>query len=114
MKLSNGSRCRRQTANPRAKIEGSTYHIIVVDECQDADELVIRKSIHPMLASTGGSMVKIGTPGYHKGDFYKAINLNKRVLEADAQTTSSTTGEVVSQVQPGLQAVRGEGEVPPR
>ena len=23
-------------------------------------------------------MVKIGTPGYHKGDFYKAINLNKR------------------------------------
>jgi hypothetical protein len=78
MKLSNGSKCRRQTANPRAKIEGSTYHIIVVDECQDADELVIRKSIHPMLASTGGSMVKIGTPGYHKGDFYKAINLNKR------------------------------------
>ena len=39
---------------------------------------MIRKSIHPMLASTGGSMVKIGTPGYHKGDFYKAINLNKR------------------------------------
>src|SRR6185436_21150052 len=78
MKLSNGSLCRRQTANPRAKIEGSTYHIIVVDECQDADEMVIRKSIHPMLASTGGSMVKIGTPGYHKGDFYKAINLNKR------------------------------------
>jgi Terminase RNaseH-like domain len=78
LRLSNGSRCKRQTANPRAKIEGSTYHIIVVDEAQDSDELVVRKSIHPMLASTGGSMVKIGTPGYHKGDFYKAINLNKR------------------------------------
>ena len=77
-RLSNGSFCRRQTANPRAKIEGSTYHIIVIDECQDADSLVIRKSIHPMLASTGGSIVKIGTVGYHKGDFYSAINLNKR------------------------------------
>jgi len=77
-RLSNGSFCRRQTANPRAKIEGSTYHIIVIDEAQDADTQVVRKSIHPMLAATGGSMVKIGTPGFTKGDFYDAINLNKR------------------------------------
>ena len=77
-RLSNGSLVRRQTANPRAKIEGSTYHIIVIDEAQDADTQVVRKSIHPMLASTGGSMVKIGTPGFVKGDFYNAINLNKR------------------------------------
>jgi hypothetical protein len=31
-----------------------------------------------MLAATGGSMIKIGTPGFVKGDFYDAINLNKR------------------------------------
>ena len=31
-----------------------------------------------MLAANAGTMVKIGTPGYNKGDFYKAINLNKR------------------------------------
>jgi len=31
-----------------------------------------------MLAAYAGTMVKIGTPGYHKGDFYKAIGLNKR------------------------------------
>ena len=78
VRLSSGSFCRRQTANPRAKIEGASYHIIIVDEAQDADETVIRKSIHPMLAAYAGTMVKIGTPGYHKGDFYKAINLNKR------------------------------------
>ena len=78
LKLSNGSLCRRQTANPRAKIEGTTYHVAVIDECQDADENVVRKSIHPMLASTAGTKVKMGTPGYHKGDFYKAIQLNKR------------------------------------
>jgi hypothetical protein len=78
LRLRAGSFCRRQTANPRAKIEGATYHVIVVDESQDADEQVVRKSIHPMLAAYAGTMVKIGTPGYHKGDFYKAINLNKR------------------------------------
>jgi Terminase RNaseH-like domain len=78
LKLKSGSYCRRQTANPRAKIEGATYHVIVIDESQDADEQVVRKSIHPMLAAFAGTMVKIGTPGYHKGDFYKAIQLNKR------------------------------------
>ena len=78
LRLSNGSFCRRQTANPRAKIEGSTYHIIVIDEAQEADEQVVRKSVHPMLAANAGTMVKIGTPGFNKGDFYKAINLNKR------------------------------------
>jgi hypothetical protein len=76
--LKGGSFARRQTANPRAKIEGASYHIIVIDECQDADEGVIRKSIHPMLSFYAGTIVKVGTPGYHKGDFYKAINLNKR------------------------------------
>ena len=78
LRLSNGSSCRRQTANPRAKVEGSTYHVIVIDEAQDADTQVVRKSIHPMLAATGGTICKIGTPGFHKGDFYNAIGLNKR------------------------------------
>jgi hypothetical protein len=31
-----------------------------------------------MLAAYAGTMVKIGTPSFHKGDFYKAIQLNKR------------------------------------
>lgn len=78
VRLRGGSFCRRQTANPRAKIEGASYHIIIIDECQDADEQVIRKSIHPMLAFYAGTIIKIGTPGFHKGDFYKAINVNKR------------------------------------
>jgi len=78
IRLRSGSLARRQTANPKAKIEGKSYHIIVVDESQDADDGVVRKSIHPMLAAYAGSMVKIGTPGYVKGDFYRAIQLNKR------------------------------------
>jgi hypothetical protein len=78
IRLKSGSLARRQTANPKAKIEGKSYHIIVVDEAQDADDAVVRKSIHPMLAAYAGTMVKIGTPGYYKGDFYRAIQLNKR------------------------------------
>lgn len=78
LKLRSGSVLRRQTANPKAKIEGASYHLIVVDEAQEADDMVVRKSIHPMLAAYAGSMVKIGTPSFHKGDFYKAIQLNKR------------------------------------
>ena len=65
-----------QPQEPRSRCR--LYHIIIIDECQDADDTVIRKSIHPMLAAYAGTIAKIGTPGYHKGDFYKAINVNKR------------------------------------
>lgn len=78
LKLRSGSMCRRQTANPKAKIEGASYHLIVIDEAQEADDTMVRKSIHPMLAAYAGSMVKIGTPSFSKGDFYKAIQHNKR------------------------------------
>ena len=48
-----------------------------------------------------GTMVKIGTPGYHKGDFYKAINLNKRRAKGKRTTTSSTTtGSSASTTRP--------------
>ena len=114
--LSNGSFCRRQTANPRAKIEGSSYHIIVIDECQDADEQVIRKSIHPMLAFYAGTIVKIGTPGYHKGDFYKAINLNKRrqTSKRARQNHFEYDYRVVCKYNPNYKKFIEQGEAPPR
>lgn len=73
-----GSFCRMQTAHPRAKIESKSYHLLIVDEAQHADEHVVRKSIHPMGAYYNASLVKLGTPDVKKGDFYKAIQLNKR------------------------------------
>ena len=66
------------TANPRAKIESRTFHLVIIDECQDADDRVVAKSISPMLAYYAGSMVKTGTPTTHKNNFYKSIQLNKR------------------------------------
>lgn len=73
-----GSFCRMQTAHPRAKIESKSYHLLIVDEAQHADEHVVRKSIHPMGAYYNASVVKLGTPDVKKGDFYRAIQLNKR------------------------------------
>ena len=73
-----GSLVRKQTAHPRATIEGRTYHLILIDECQGADEKVVNKSIGPMGASTNATMVFTGTPTYEKGVFYKQIQLNKR------------------------------------
>ena len=77
--------CRKQTAHPQAKVESSTYHLVVVDEAQDADATTVRKSIHPMLVATAGTIVKTGTSTSHISDFYEAINRNKRRAKTNGQ-----------------------------
>lgn len=73
-----GSLCRMQTCNPKAKIESKTYHFILVDEAQEADEMMIAKSIKPMLAWNSGSIVLSGTARPEKSYFYRMIQQNKR------------------------------------
>lgn len=73
-----GSIVRRQTAHPRAAIEGKTYHIALLDEAQVADQRVVDKSIRPMLAFNHGTFIMTGTPTYEKGVFYREIQTNKR------------------------------------
>jgi hypothetical protein len=73
-----GSSIMMMTANPRAKIESKSFHLIVIDECQEADDFVVSKSISPMLAYYAGTMVKTGTPTTSKNNFYKAIQMNRR------------------------------------
>lgn len=80
-----GSTITMMTANPRAKIESKSFHLIVIDECQEADDFVVAKSISPMLAYYAGTMVKTGTPTTSKNNFYKAIQLNKRVQTGRGQ-----------------------------
>lgn len=74
----NGSRMRMMTANPRAKIESQSFHLVLVDEAQDCNDFVIRKSIEPMVAAYAGTVVKTGTPTTRKGDFFAEIRNNKR------------------------------------
>jgi hypothetical protein len=73
-----GSSLTMMTANPRAKIESKSFHLIVIDECQGADDFIVTKSISPMLAYYAGTMVKTGTPTNVKNNFYSSIQLNKR------------------------------------
>jgi len=73
-----GSLCRMQTCNPKAKIESKTYHFVLIDEAQEADEYVIAKSIKPMLAFNNGSIALTGTATRNKSYFYKMIQFNKR------------------------------------
>jgi len=70
--------CAMQTANPRAKIESKSYHVIFVDESQSVDEYVLNKSITPMGAFYLATMVMTGTPDIIKGVFYKTIQHNRR------------------------------------
>lgn len=72
------SECRKTTAHPRAQIEGRTYHLILIDECQGADNGVVNNSIMPMATETRGTKVFTGTPGYTKNVFYTKIQENKR------------------------------------
>jgi len=73
-----GSSLMMMTANPRAKIESKSFHLIIIDECQEADDFVVSKSIAPMGAYYNGTIVKAGTPTTHKNNFYRAIQMNKR------------------------------------
>ncbi|MET9119927.1 terminase family protein [Streptomyces sp. NPDC004528] len=82
--VKSGSLVRKQTCHPRAQIEGRTYHVVLIDEAQVADEKVVNKSISPMLASTRGTMILTGTPTYTKGVFYKLIQTNRRLATARA------------------------------
>lgn len=78
LKLRSGSLVRKTTCHPKASIEGRTYHLVLVDECQGADEIAINKSVAPMVTKTNGTMVFTGTPTYKKGVFYEMIRQNKR------------------------------------
>jgi hypothetical protein len=79
IKLKNsGSTLMMMTANPRAKIESKSFHLIIIDECQEADDFIVSKSISPMGAYYNATIVKTGTPTTSKNNFYRAIQLNKR------------------------------------
>lgn len=79
--LSNGSFCTAISASDGSNIEGESFKFIICEECQDISNYKIRKSIHPMGAAYNATICKIGTATTFKGDFYEAINRNKKEFE---------------------------------
>ena len=78
-RLSNGSRLLCESASEQSKIEGETHNLLILEEAQDISDKQVRKSLHPMVAATGGTIVKIGTASFKKCDFYETIRHNKRM-----------------------------------
>ena len=83
--LTNGSFATAISASDGSNIEGESFKLIICEECQDISNFKIRKSIHPMGAAYNASLIKIGTATTYKGDFYEAIQRNKR--EAEQKST---------------------------
>ena len=79
--LSNGSFCTAISASDGSNIEGESFKFIICEECQDISNFKIRKSIHPMGAAYNATICKIGTATTFKGDFYEAIQRNKKEYE---------------------------------
>lgn len=79
--LSNGSFVTAISASDQSNIEGESFKFIICEEAQDISNYKIRKSIHPMGASYNATICKIGTATTFKGDFYEAINRNKKEYE---------------------------------
>lgn len=80
--LSNGSFCTAISASDGSNIEGESFKFIICEECQDISNFKIRKSIHPMGAAYNATICKIGTATTFKGDFYEAIERNKKEYES--------------------------------
>ena len=79
--LSNGSFCTAISASDGSNIEGESFKFIICEECQDISNFKIRKSIHPMGAAYNATICKIGTATTFKGDFFEAIERNKKEFE---------------------------------
>jgi hypothetical protein len=86
LRLPNGSFVDANSAGPQSNIEGKTYHLILCEETQDISNYKIRKSIHPMGASTNATMVKIGTPNAQKNEFFDACERNRKKTNALSPT----------------------------
>lgn len=83
--LTNGSFIRIWSASPGSNIESKTLHLAIVEEAQDVNSYKIRKSIEPMLTSTAGTMVLIGTANGFKSLFWETIERNKKLQRKDVQ-----------------------------
>jgi hypothetical protein len=75
--LSNGSSLTGQIVSKLSKIESKTYHFIIIEEAQEADSLIIEKSIYPMGTATGATKVLVGTTGRERNVYYETIKHNK-------------------------------------
>ena len=77
--LPRGSRIKIKSANKRVSIEGDTHHFVVTDETQEISDVVLKKSLSPMLAATNGTCAHLGSAYTQRVYFYDLIKQNKEI-----------------------------------
>lgn len=75
--ITNGSFTFCKPAGDNVNIESKTLHLAIADECQDLSTMKVTKSINPMCASTGGTLVYIGTSNTKKSYYFESIQFNR-------------------------------------
>jgi hypothetical protein len=78
IQLSNGSFTRCMTASETSHIESKTFHMAVCEESQDISPFKLKKSIQPMLSSTAGTLVMIGTANTTRNHLLDMTEYNKK------------------------------------
>jgi len=81
--LSNGSKVMAGSASDNSNIESKSWHSICVEEAQDVSRRKIQKSIVPMTAFYGGSMIFVGTSTDKSCQFLDEIEFNQRHYPKD-------------------------------
>ena len=90
--LTNGSFATSISASEQSNIEGESFMLLIAEETQDISNSVLRKSISPMGAAYNATFCKIGTATTYRGDFYYAIQRNKK--EHERKKAAGWTGIV--------------------
>lgn len=97
--LGNGSSCYIFPVTSTSKPESKTLHLIIIEEAQDIDDKIVNEDILPMGASTNAVIVKVGTAGSVKCDFYRDIQKGRAYvmtypeIAADRRRMYEMTGD---------------------
>ena len=85
LKLGNGNTIYCFSLSPTSHLESKTIHLAIIEEAQKIDDEKAKNEVFPMLASTNGSKIFIGSGGYQLCDFYRGIENGKNVFRYDYQ-----------------------------
>ncbi len=85
IKLGNGNTIYCFSLSPTSHLESKTLHLAIIEEAQKIDDEKAKNEVFPMLASTNGSKIFIGSGGYQLCDFYRGIENGKNVFRYDYQ-----------------------------
>lgn len=83
LKLGNGNTIYCFSLSPTSHLESKTLHLAIIEEAQKVDDEKVKNEVFPMLASTNGSKIFIGSGGYQLCDFYRGIENGKDVFRYD-------------------------------